>query len=198
MQPVIPRASNPPCHARRNQRPLRPLRPLRLGAGCSTSQRGTSLLEGIAYLAIAALVILGAIALLVSAFSGANTNRTATELSSLRTGVKKLYMGNASSYGNASLLPELISSKVLPGTLSVNGGAVVNSWGGQVLVDGVGPSFTITYGSVPQDVCVQVVSSGGDWNGVSVNGGALPVPATPAQAGAACGTNANTVVWTAS
>src|SRR6185369_7368689 len=83
-------------------------------------QRGTSLLEGIAYLAIAALVILGAVALLVGAFSGANTNRTQTELSSIRTGVKKLFMGSAGTYGTASLLPELITSKVLPGTLAVN------------------------------------------------------------------------------
>jgi hypothetical protein len=161
-------------------------------------ERGTSLLEGIAYLAIAALIILGAIALLVSAFSGANSNRTQTELSSIRTGVKKLYMGSASSYGNASLLPELITSKVLPGTLSVNGSSVVNAWGGAVLVDGAGPAFNISYGSVPQDICVQVVSGGGDWSSVSVNGSALAVPATPAQAGAACSSNVNTVVWTAS
>ena len=161
-------------------------------------QRGTSLLEGIAYLAIAALIILGAVALLIGAFSGANTNRTQTEISSIRTGVKKLFMGNAATYGNASLLPELIASKILPGTLSVNGTNVVNAWGGAVLVTGSGPSFTISYGSMPQDVCVNVVSGGGDGLGITVNGTAVAVPATPAQASTACATNSSTVVWTAS
>jgi hypothetical protein len=169
------------------------------GAGVRARQRGTSLLEGIAYLAIAALIILGAIALLVSAFSGANTNRTQSELSSIRTGVKKLYMGSASSYGNASLLPEIIASKVLPGTLTVDSSSnVINAWGGAVLVNGAGATFTISYGSVPQDICVQVVSGGGDWNAVSVNGAAVAVPATPTQASSACTSNPNTVVWTAS
>ncbi|HEX6705203.1 MAG TPA: type 4 pilus major pilin [Albitalea sp.] len=162
-------------------------------------QRGTSLLEGIAYLAIAALVILGAIALLVSAFSGANSNRTQSELSSIRTGVKKLYMGSASTYGSASLMPQLISSKVLPGTLTVDSsGGVINAWGGPVLVNGAGATFTISYGAVPQDICVQVVSGGGDWSAVSVNGAGVSVPSTPTQASAACTGSSNTVVWTAS
>jgi hypothetical protein len=161
-------------------------------------QRGTSLLEGIAYLAIAALVILGAVSLLVGAFSGANSNRTQTELSSIRTGVKKLFMGSAGTYGAASLLPELISSKVLPGTLSVNGTNVANAWGGAVLVTGAGASFTVSYGSVPQDVCVSVVSGGGDWSSITVNGTAVPVPATPAQASTACASNSSTIIWTAS
>jgi hypothetical protein len=168
------------------------------GVASKESQRGSSLLEGIAYLAIAALIILGAIALLVGAFSGADSNRTQTELSAIRTGIKKLYMGSSSTYGTGSLLPELITSKVLPGTLSVSGTSVTNSWGGAVLIDGAGPSFTVSYGSVPQDICIQLVSGGGDWKGITVNGTALAIPATPAQANAACSTNSNTVDWTAS
>ncbi|MBC7413962.1 MAG: pilus assembly protein, partial [Herminiimonas sp.] len=38
-------------------------------------QRGASLLEGIAYLGIAAIVILGAVSLLTGAFGSAQSNR---------------------------------------------------------------------------------------------------------------------------
>ncbi len=169
-----------------------------VGHGVRRKQRGTSLLEGIAYLAIAALVILGAVALLMGAFSGANTNRTETEIASIRTGVKKLFMGSAVGYGTASLLPELSSAKVLPRTLVVDNNNATNTFGGAVVVTGTGATFTISYAAVPQDVCVSVVSAGGDWTALSVNGNALSVTATPAQASAACSTATNTIVWTAS
>jgi hypothetical protein len=161
-------------------------------------QRGASLLEAIAYLGIAAIVILGAVSLLTSAFGSANTNRSHGELTSLRTNVKKLFMGQADGYGSSDLTATLISAKVYPSSLFVSGSTVKNSWNGAVTVTGVNNMFTITYAAVPKDVCVSLVSGGNDWVSVKVNSGtdAAP-PITPAAAGAACNSDSNTIGWTA-
>ena len=161
-------------------------------------QRGASLLEGIAYLGIAAIVILGAVSLLTGAFSSASANQTAEEIISLRTATKKLYSGQAYTDG-ANLLQTLIPARALPGTLVVGANdTATNKWGGTVTVEGNGNSFTIEYTSMPQDVCVAVVSGANGWvsiNTVALNGGV----ATAANARTVCANagNANTVTFVA-
>lgn len=162
-------------------------------------QRGASLLEGIAYLGIAAIVILGAVSLLMGAFSSAQTNRSSEEVISIRTGVKKLYMGQSAAYGDGSLNAQLGTAKVFPTTLAVTGADVTNTWNGAVLVTGAGSNFTISYAAVPQDVCINLVSGNTGWVNVAVNGGdaIAEFPVTPAAATTACSATANTIVWTA-
>ncbi|HEY0846342.1 MAG TPA: type 4 pilus major pilin [Noviherbaspirillum sp.] len=164
------------------------------------AQRGATLLEGIAFLGIAAVVILGAISLLVGAFSSANSNKIAEEVTAIRTGVKKLYMGQSSSYGTASLNTTLAAARVFPSTLNVNAGTggVLNTWNGAVTITGANAQFTISYANVPNEVCITAVSAGGDWQGVSVNGNVLTLPVTPTAAQAQCNAGNNTVLWTAS
>jgi hypothetical protein len=165
-------------------------------------QHGTSLLEGIAYLGIAAIVILGAVSLLTSAFSGADTNRTISEVTSIRTAVKKLYMGQSASYGTSTLNADLAASKVFPTTVTVNTstGAATNTWNGAITVTGASSQFLIGYTSVPQDVCINVVSGSSGWAAVQINGGTSRTvfPVTPAQASNDCSQSSNTIVWTAS
>jgi hypothetical protein len=160
-------------------------------------QRGASLLEGIAFLGIAAIVILGAIALLTNAFSSANTNRGYQELSSIRTGVKKLFMNQTAGYGTADLTETLGTAKVFPASLSVNGATVKNSWDGAVTVTGATNTFKISYAAVPKDICINMVSGGGDWVDINVNNTAQTLPVTPAAAATACNATSNTIVWTA-
>jgi type II secretory pathway pseudopilin PulG len=163
-----------------------------------SSQRGASLLESIAFLGIAAIVILGAVALLLGSFSSANTNRTQQEVTSIRTGVKKLFMGQSASYGNGSINPTLISAKVFPTTLAIDtSNNVLNAWNGAVDVAGNSANFTISYANVPKDVCVSLASANGDWIGVEVNSTSLPLPVSPSAAESACNASANTMVWTA-
>lgn len=164
------------------------------------SQQGVSLLEAIAFLGIAAVVILGAIALLNNGFSSANSNRAQEEVSAIRTGVKRLYMGQASSYGTSNMNATLISANVFPSTLATDAasGSVLNSWNGDVQVVGATATFLISYASVPKDVCINLVSANSDWLAVTVNGGgALALPVTPAAAETACNAAANTIQWTA-
>jgi hypothetical protein len=160
-------------------------------------QRGASLLESIAFLGIAAIVVLGAIALLMSGFSGANTNRALEEVGAVRTGVKRLYMGQSASYGDAVLNQSLIDAKVFPTTLAVQGANVLNAWNGAVTVTGQNANFEILYANVPKDVCINMASSSGDWLAMSVNGTALAIPVTPAAASDACNASANDMAWTA-
>jgi hypothetical protein len=161
-------------------------------------QRGASLLEVIAYLGVAAIIILGAIALLSSAFSGANTNRTATEVSTIRTGVKKLYMGQQASFSGITTTV-LIAAKVFPSSLNISGTtAVYNPWGGAVTVTASADnmSFILSYAKVPQDVCINTVSSSGDWNTVAVGTTSMTPPISPATATTACSGTTNTITWT--
>lgn len=171
-------------------------------------QRGASLLEGIAYLGIAAIVVLGAVSLLTGAFSSAQSNRTAEEVVSIRTAVKKLYMGQSSGYGAALVLDgTLAQAKVLPTTLTTAAGAaggavtISNAWGGTVSVTGNGNKFSITYTLVPQDACINVVSGASGWDSIASAGAAggtsiTTFPATPLQAQGVCGGATNTIVWT--
>ncbi|KVL09771.1 type 4 pilus major pilin [Burkholderia ubonensis] len=160
-------------------------------------QRGASLLESIAYLGVAAIVIVGAIALLGSAFSSANTNRLAEELNAIQTGTKKLYMGQVNNYGNASLNANLIAAKVFPGTLPTDSKDVVsNAWGGTVTVTGTGQTFTVTYTQVPRDVCINTLTAGGNWQSAKVGDkSTVTYPVSPSNATGACTDNA-TIVWT--
>lgn len=164
-------------------------------------QRGASLLEGIAYLGIAAIVVLGAVSLLTGAFTSAQSNRVAEEVVSIRTSVKKLYMGQSSGYGvGTDLMPILVVSKVLPTTISITAGATTatNSWGGAVTVVGNGGNrFNIAYAGVPQDACINILSGASGWSAISGSGGAAPnIPVAPGDAQTACGAGLNLITWT--
>lgn len=154
-------------------------------------QHGASLLEGIAYLGIAALVVLGAVSLLTGASASAKANQTKEELVALRTAVKKLYAGQAYPSANpTSLTGQLTAARAVPSTLQVSGNAITNSWGGAVTVDGTTPTtFTIVYNNVPQDVCVNALSGLTGWTSVRAAQGqpVVTFPMTTADATTICG-----------
>lgn len=169
-------------------------------------QCGASLLEGIAYLGIAAIVILGAVSLLANAFNSAQTNSAEEEVVSIRTGVRKLYMGQPGGYGSTgSITANLIAAHMFPASLIVGTSTVTHKWGGTVSVDTVSSSlFSITYTAVPQDVCVNLLSNAVGWTGVGANvavGAVAALPITPGAAVTACSVTSaagNTIIWTAS
>ena len=165
-------------------------------------QRGASLLEAIAYLGIAAVVVLGAVSLLNGAFGSAKSNQTSEEVVALRTAVRKLYMGQA--FPVESLTPSLLVANAVPATLArgATGGALSNSWGGAVTVTGTANGFTITYNAIPQDVCVNLISGASGWTSIAQGQTSLTTfPATVANATSLCsvaGGAGNNVVFTAS
>jgi hypothetical protein len=164
----------------------------------SKGQHGASLLEAIAFLGVAATIIVGAVALLTTAFSSARSNRSQEEVVAISTGVKRLFMSQAGAYGTGDLNEALIHAKIFPSTLAISGNNVSNAWNGAVTVTGNTATFDISYANVPQDVCVELVATSGQWIGVSVNAGAsMTPPISLAAASTACSdANANTLLWT--
>ena len=170
----------------------------RLAFTSLSRQRGASLLEGIAYLGIAAIVVLGAVSLLTGAFSSAQSNRVAEEVVSIRTAVKKLYMGQSAGYPGSSLNATLAAAKAFPSTVTVGAGGVANNaWNGPVTVSGATNQFTIEYDLVPQDACINILSGATGWTNITASGTAITTfPATPESAAAACTGATNNIIWT--
>lgn len=161
-------------------------------------QRGASLLEAIAYLGIAAIVVIGAVALLSGAFSSANTNQLNEQVNSIQTGVKKLYMGQSGGYTGLTN-SVLATAGVLPTTLqpAATGSTITDEWAGDVTITGGGNTFTIEFTNVPQSVCVNTVTAGGNWTGILINTvDETTLPITPAKASTDCSTSTNTITWT--
>lgn len=164
-------------------------------------QKGASLLEGIAYLGIAAIVVIGAIALLNTAFSSSNANDVNSQLSAIQTATRKLFMTTQGNYGTTDITQTLITAKAFPSTLAVGASSVKAPWNGGVTVSGSnsGQNFTITYTNLPADICVNAMTATSDgW--VSVTGPAdqkaQKPPITPAVAQASCGSSGGDVIWT--
>lgn len=155
------------------------------------AERGASLLEGIAYLGIAAIVILGAVSLLTGAFSSAQSNQAGEEVTAIRTAVRKLYMGQG--YGTAAMNATLKTAGAFPGTLAVTAaGVATNVWGGNVTITGATGTFSIVYPGLPQDVCVSTLVAASGWQSIASPGTAsiTNFPVTPAAAATACNVNA--------
>ncbi len=160
-------------------------------------QRGASLLEGIAYLGIAAIVILGAVSLLTGAFSSAQSNQANEETTAIRTAVRKLYLGQG--YTAGSMNETLQKARAFPGTLTSGAtGSMTNVWGGAVVVTGATGNFTISYDDVPQDVCVNTLVSASGWQSVKIDArtAVTSFPVSPATAGAECANKENLMVFT--
>lgn len=164
-----------------------------------TRERGASLLEGIAYLGIAAIVVLGAVSLLTNAFGNAKANQTTEELIALRTAVRKLYAGQP--YNDANIQTNLLTANAIPNTLvRAAANTINNTWGGTVTIAGpTSSTFTIAYTLIPQDVCVAVVSGANGWARISNGTPAQDIvafPATTTAATALCAAATNTVTFT--
>ena len=161
-------------------------------------QGGMSLLEAIAYLGVASTIVAGALALLSTAFSSARSIRAQEEVTAISTGVRRLFMSQPDGYGTGILNEQLIKARIFPSTLAVHGELVTNAWNGAVEVAGNAASFGITYTDIPQEVCIELIATPGQWIGIAVNGAAVTPPVSVAQAAQACNqSTANRIAWTA-
>ena len=163
-------------------------------------QRGASLLEGIAYLGIAAIVVIGAVSLMRNAFSGAQTNSLLENIVGIRTNVRKLNMGQGGYAGATNL--NLYSARAFPDSIVITDtttGAAANTWGGTITVapTATNAQFTITYTQIPQDVCINILSGATGWASIKVGTSTAitSFPISPSTASTNCGSS-NTIVWT--
>lgn len=167
-------------------------------------QTGATLLEAIAFLGIAAMVTLGAVALLSTAFSNADTEKASNELMGLRVAAKKTF-ANSGGYGanGDNLLITLSQTRSIPGSLAqANPGTpnvtVRNGWGGAVTMVATqnGAAFDISYSNVPRESCATLISGSGQntWLSITLNGAVQQLPVTPANAATTC-TDTNQIVF---
>ena len=173
-------------------------------------QKGATLLEALAFLGIAAIVVVGAISMFRSAQGSAQSNDMVGQLNGLRSSVKTIF-GSQALYGSAAwsntvstqaLNQTLINGKAVPDTLRISGANITNSFNGSVQIDGDANSFWIKYNNVPQEVCVKVApQTGSSWLGLSINGtytatdtAVFPVASAVAQCAAG---SSNSMIWRA-
>jgi len=175
-------------------------------------QRGVTLLELIAGLAVMAVIVVGALAL----FNAANTAQRGTQLTqditALRSAVTQLWMGQG-TFSTGSLNVPLIASGRIPATLRATGN-VLNHPTGTIDVVGGGSSFHLVVTGLPQSVCMDVLTSATGWSGVRIAQPATPpaqgtqliggvtrtMPISPVDAASACTgtTNNNAIQFTGS
>lgn len=151
-------------------------------------QKGLTLIELIAGLAIVAAVLVGALAL----FQGANTSQKSVQLSSdlnsIRTAVRSLYSGTGryvnDTNGNMDFV--LYKSRKLPSNVQVTAGATTatlnHAFNNTMTVSaGASPTwFLITLNGIPADACMNLLTGSGAWPRILVN--AAPSALGPVQA----------------
>ncbi|MDK9702348.1 MAG: type II secretion system GspH family protein, partial [Sulfuritalea sp.] len=101
----------------------------------SMLQKGMTLMELIAALAIIATVIVGAVALYGNASSSSNAVGMTKDLMAVRSATQQLFQGQG-GYGTASLNSTLITARKIPGDLSVSGSTISTPIGGTLTVTG--------------------------------------------------------------
>ncbi len=163
-------------------------------------QSGMTLMEVLASLGILALVVIGALAL----YSQASTSQKSTELQSnlqaFRQGIQQMYKG---SYGSASLNGALVTAKKVPSTWSGSGTSINHQIdSGAVIATGATSSFRVSLGSIPVEVCVDLLTGAGtSWSSIRAGtadntGGTLrTTPVSAADATTDCTATNNVITF---
>jgi type II secretory pathway pseudopilin PulG len=162
-------------------------------------EAGITLLEVVLSLMIAAAVIISAVMFFVNARGGASANDAIRQVQSISSAVSSLYGTRADFDGLTT--ENAIAAGIFPDSM-VSGTRVINGWGGDVTVETNSTdstSFDLTFEGVPGDACIRLVSSTGSGNSIrsiKVGASSVSLPASPADAAAACDEDDNDITWT--
>lgn len=165
--------------------------------------KGVTLMELIAAIAVVAILVVGALTLYGAANNGTNSTQMQRDLTGVQASVKSLYAGQA-GYGTSgdSLVGTLKQFGGLPSDWSVSGSgtslAVNHQLNGAVTITSGGTNFAVELASIPPEVCTKIASNAAaGWATVKIgSGSAMPVPVSTAAASAACGDTAQTMTFT--
>lgn len=175
--------------------------------GRGFGQSGLTMIEAVAFLGIAGLVMAGALAMYNSARTSTDVAQVTDEFFSLKENTEHLFTGS-SGYVSTNVIGALINAKKIPASLTVSGTAVTNEWGGDVEIGNGIAEFRITYDKVPKGVCVGMlpgITAPGGWGGYNVvaTGAAVgvkvasPGKIAPDVASNICLENSKVSIWTA-
>lgn len=165
-------------------------------------QKGVTLLEIVAYLAIAATVAAGARALYSTASSSQTAQQLSADVAALQDGVKQLWQGQGSFGANGTVLNNtLVTAKRVPTTVLVdttaNPNTLTHATNGTITVASTGANYTLTLTNVSVDLCTSMMRTATGW--ISVKAGTAAArtafPISPINAAADCATG-TTMVYT--
>ena len=145
------------------------------------NQRGMSLIELVAGLAIAAAVIVGVLSFFQSTSGTQKAMQMSTDMNALRAGMSNLHRGRYDPI-NTNLNEVLASAGQVPTTINVDDSAspyvFTHTLNGNVTVTtGADPSwYYITYDTLPKDACISLLTSSGSWPRVKVDAAAPTGP----------------------
>lgn len=143
-------------------------------------QRGATLLEALAFLGIAAVVVVGALAMYRGAQGSAQSNEMVRSVTGLRSALKTMF-ATQGRYGSATWSPTVatqalnravIQSGSLPDSVRATAaGDIFDLYTGQIRIDGDEGTFWVRYERVPKDVCMKAgANTDTSWVGLAVNG----------------------------
>lgn len=125
-------------------------------------ERGATLIEAVLFTVIALGLIAGGIAFFEQASTSAKTNDAVRMIASLQSQVRALFQSQP-EFGSSDVTALLISSNAVPSAMvqdSDDDGAydsIINAFGGEVVVTGVGSQFSIEMTDLPVDVCSRIL-----------------------------------------
>lgn len=168
------------------------------------TQAGATLVEIIMWLAIAGIIVGGALSLSGIGTSASNTNDLIRDLTAVKASTKGLYYGKG-GYGTAVVNDTLVTSKRVPSSWNVDTSTtpdtITHQLNGTVTVTGATTAFTVAITNLPEDICTSLMTTGGTgWTTIQANASAVRTPPiAPATAAGDCGASAtNNLTFTAS
>lgn len=141
-------------------------------------QKGLTLIELIAGLAIVAAVIIGALSLFGNANSGQKSGQIVTDSVAMRTAIRHLfsatgnYVGASGATGpSVSVNDVLAKSSKVPSNIRVTGtnpAVFSHAFNGTITTAIMGTYFYITYNNIPQDACINILTGSSGWPRITV------------------------------
>lgn len=161
-------------------------------------QRGVTLMELIASLAVMSVIVVGAVALYGSASSSEMSTTMSKDLNAIQAATKQIFNGQG-TYGasGTNLNNILVTAKKIPTTISVDTTTTPNTLthrnNGTINVESTGTSFKIAMTSIPVDVCIPLMTNASSWTSIQAGTAAartsFPIPPSTADADCQTGTN---------
>lgn len=159
-------------------------------------QKGLTLIELIAGLAIVAAVIVGALSLFNNANSGQKSGQIITDSVAMRTAIRHLFSGTGNYSPAGSLNNVLAKSSKVPSNIRVDTSTTPTTFShgfnGTIETSALGTYFYVRYNNIPQDACINILTGSSAWPRITV-GAAVPTGVTQAVSASVLTTPINAV-----
>ena len=122
-------------------------------------QQGYTIVEILIGVIVAAIVVAGIYVGWNSFYTSNQASTIQSEMNQIIQNTETLYANSTDGYTSVDTA-SAITAGVFPSSLKIKGTTVTNSYSGAVTLTSVAESaFSVTYASIPADVCTKVLSS---------------------------------------